>query len=393
MSWTTAADLRVQVQKLWDRGVLPTALVSGTPLFPRRLALKVPTSDELSQRFDEAREWAGALRRIAHCRVVMREVRHRVIGSNSVPCEVWVDSLADALAMIGLSKDAHTLEELSKATRSRNALLLPWVEKYALRAMALADDWTRMLDVIAWMQLHPRPGIYLRQIDLPHIHTKFIEGHRGVLLELLDLALPPEAIDRRRGGISQFCARYGFRDKPQRIRFRMLDASRALLPIGTDQDLTLNTDAFDRLESAVKRVFITENETNYLAFPEVADAMVVFGAGYGFEMLANAAWLHQCEIYYWGDIDTHGFAILDQLRARIPDAQSLLMDRETLMSHLSAWTQEPTPERRDLARLTSAERALYDDLRDNRLGASVRLEQERIAFGWLNSALSHLRER
>src|SRR5204862_8209855 len=141
--------------------VLPAAVVGGEPLFPRRLALKVPTSDELSQRFDEARQWAGALRRIAHCRVVMREVRHRVIGSNSVPCEVWVDSLADAFAMIGLSKDAHALEELSKATRARNALLLPWVEKHALRAMAVADAWTRMLDVIAWMQLHPRPGIYL----------------------------------------------------------------------------------------------------------------------------------------------------------------------------------------------------------------------------------------
>lgn len=393
MSWTTLVDVRAQVQKLWDRGVLPAALVSGAPLFPRRLALRVPTSDELSQRFDEARDWAVALRRIAHCRVVMREVRHRVIGSNLVPCEVWVDSLADALALIGLSKDAHTLEELSKVTRARNALLLPWVEKYALRAMALADDWARMLDVIAWMQLHPRPGIYLRQIDLPDIHTKFIEDHRGVLSELLDQVLSAEAIDTRRSGINQFCARYGFRDKPQRVRFRMLDASRALLPMGTDQDITLNADAYDRLESAVKRVFVTENETNFLAFPDVADAMVVFGAGYGFEMLANAEWLRQCEIHYWGDIDTHGFAILDQLRARFPDAQSLLMDRETLMAHKSLWTREPSPEQRDLARLTSAEQEVFNDLRDNRLGEGVRLEQERIAYSRLHSALSSLQLR
>ncbi len=390
MSWTTAADLRVQVQKLWDRGVLPAALVSGAPLFPRRLALKVPTSDELSQRFDEAREWAGALRRAAHCRVVMREVRHRVIGSNSVPCEAWVDSMADALAMIGLGKEARTIEELSKATRAGNAPLLPWLEKYGLRALALADDWPRILDVIAWMQRHPRPNIYLRQMDLPGIHSKFIEDHRGVLSELLDLALPPETIDTSRGGISQFCARYGFRDKPQRVRFRMLDASRALLPMGTDQDMTLNTDAFDRLESSVRRIFITENETNFLAFPDIADAMVVFGAGYGFEMLANAPWLHQCEIYYWGDIDTHGFAILDQLRKRLPNAQSLLMDRETLMAHRSLWTREPSPERRDLARLTADEQAVFDDLRDNTLGEGIRLEQERIAYSRLRSALSIL---
>ena len=37
---------------------------------------------------------------------------------------------------------------------------------------------------------NPRPNIYLRQVDLPGLHTKFIEAHRGVLAELLDLALP-----------------------------------------------------------------------------------------------------------------------------------------------------------------------------------------------------------
>ncbi len=43
--------------------------------------------------------------------------------------------------------------------------------------------------------------------------------------------------------------------------------------------------------------------------------------------LAQAGWLARCQVYYWGDIDTHGFAILDQLRTHIPHARSLLMDR------------------------------------------------------------------
>lgn len=38
------------------------------------------------------------------------------------------------------------------------------------------------------------------------------------------------------------------------------------------------------------------------------------GAGYGWQALAQAKWLNQCEIYYWGNLDTHGFAILDRLR-------------------------------------------------------------------------------
>jgi hypothetical protein len=118
--------------------------------------------------------------------------------------------------------------------------------------------------------------------------------------------------------------------------------------------------------------------------------MVVFGAGYGFDMLKGAAWLQQRSLHYWGDIDTHGFAILDQLRAQLPHAQSLLMDRATLMAHAAHWGEEPQPLLRDLPRLTLDEAALYDELRDNRLRPRVRLEQERIGFGWLQQALSAL---
>jgi hypothetical protein len=43
---------------------------------------------------------------------------------------------------------------------------------------------------------------------------------------------------------------------------------------------------------------------------------------------------------YWGGIDTHGFAILDRLRASIPGAALLLMDENTLQAHRHVWGQE-----------------------------------------------------
>jgi len=144
---------------------------------------------------------------------------------------------------------------------------------------------------------------------------------------------------------------------------------------------------FGKLSLPLKRVFITENEISLLAFPNVRKSIAVFGAGYGFDMLAQAHWLTDCEVYYWGDIDTHGFAILDQLRAHVPHAQSLLMDRETLLCHRQHWGNEPRPESRDLLRLRPAEAALYDDIRFNRLGMQVRLEQEKISFAFIREAL------
>ncbi len=109
--------------------------------------------------------------------------------------------------------------------------------------------------------------------------------------------------------------------------------------------------------------------------------------GYGLDRLSEVGWLHRREVYYWGDIDTYGFHILDRLRVLFPEAQSFLMDRETLLEHALLWVRESNPYDAELPRLTSAEGALYDDLRCNRLGERVRLEQERIAYGWLQRAL------
>jgi len=154
----------------------------------------------------------------------------------------------------------------------------------------------------------------------------------------------------------------------------------------------VTTGEFARLALPARRIFITENEVNFLAFPDAQGSMVVFGAGYGFDHLAQARWLDDKEIVYWGDIDTHGFAILDQLRGRFPFARSLLMDRDTMLQHKAFWGREDRPTDRELLRLRPAESALYDDLRFNRLGPDVRLEQERIGFEWVERELSkHLR--
>lgn len=409
MTWTTPADLRAQVQKLWDKGDLLRPCVQGGVVPPRRLRLIGPSSTELTDRFDAVRAWMTDLGCHASAgnapryRIVMREFRHRVLGSNAVPDEVWIDTLDDAQALIGKQKEARRFASLVQLTREQHPVLLPWLETRPLNALALVDAWPRLLAVVAWLQSHPRPGIYLRQVDLPGVDSKFIEAHRGVLGELLDLALPMKAIDTSATGASQFCRRYGFRDKPLRIRFRLLDVSVAvltqgLLPAVAEHDITLTQADFAKLKLSVSRVFFTENEVNFLAFPPLADSLVIFGAGYGFEVLAGVHWLHGCSLYYWGDIDTHGFAILDQLRARLPQVQSVLMDRATLMAHQTQWGQEPQPVWRDLPRLTADEAALFDDLRAQRLHfskgasstASVRLEQERIGFEWVKVALAAL---
>ncbi len=398
MSWTRSADLKAQLRRLWERGELlrELAAVDEDPRFPLRLALKGPTSADLTDQFEAVRTWISTLVAIPRIRIEWREINHRVLGLQRVPRSVWVDKLDDALAVLDKRQDAARFNKLLAHTRSRQPSLLSWLDKRPLQALALAEDWTRLLAVVDWLIRHPRPGIYLRQVDIPDVHSKFIEAHRAVLAEWLDLVLPPEAIERDRTGIGEFAARYGFQDKPARIRFRVLDERLRLIPGRAFPDVTLDADSFAALNlpgAPIRRVFITENETNFLAFPCADDSIVIFGAGYGWNALAMATWLTRCSIHYWGDIDTHGYAILDQLRSRFDHVESFLMDRPTLMAHQASWGEEADQTTHDLARLNDAERSLFDDLRDNRIRKCLRLEQERVGFRWVVAALENIMEK
>jgi hypothetical protein len=392
MNWTTPAELKAQVQKWWDRGELLSALVEpsqeATALFPRRLRFKGPTSSETAESFAEIRTWIASLQKMAYFRVGMREFKHRVLGKNSIPAEVWLDSLDDALQVIGKRRDANRFLALLEMTRKREPQLLPWLQKRTLLALELSPQWEQLLNIIAWLKEHPRPQIYLRQVDVAGVHSKFIESNRSVLAELLDAVLPSEFVDETASGITQFSRRFGFRVKPVRIRFRMLDAAHALLPGGGDQDITVDATTFASLNPKVTRVFITENEINFLSFPQIKDSMVIFGSGYGFEALEQADWLFHCQIHYWGDIDTHGFAILSSARARFPHIQSLLMDEQTLLAHSQLVGVEDTPHRLDvLPNLTAAEQALYRGLREHRWHQNLRLEQEHISWAYASAAI------
>lgn len=390
MNWTRPADLRAQLQKLWDRGEILSGLLTDKALFPLRLLIKHPTSAEIADQFTAVRSWIATLRALPHCRVEMRAFKHRLFGTNAIPSAIWIDTLEDALSLIGKQREVDRFTALAAMTGEQQPELLSWMAKKPLRALELADDWHRLLAIVAWLRKHPRPGVYLRQVDIPGIHSKFIERHRGVLSEWLDIILPTEAIDFRASGVNQFARRYGFLEKPLCIRFRMLDQGHALLPQIYERDVSLDANSFARLNPRVLRVFITENEINFLAFPDVKNSLILFGAGYGFEMLRQAAWLQHCRIHYWGDIDTHGFAMLDQLRSQFTHVESFLMDRATLLAFEMHWGTETKPTLRNLSRLTPEERVLYDDLRDNRLGKHVRLEQERIGFDWVTTALNAL---
>ncbi|ARO69570.1 hypothetical protein B9J09_11695 [Xylella fastidiosa subsp. pauca] len=393
MSWATPASLCAQVERLWKRGDLLRALVTDTHAmtWPHRLTLQTPKYADLSNRFQAVRDWVQTIADTPQIRIQWREWKHRVQGTQRFPEAVYLDTLQAALAFIGKTHQAQQFEAVWQQTAAAQPVLLAWLLRRPTQALEVADRWERLLAVIAWLQAHPRPGVYLRQVDVPGVDSKFIEAHKSVLAKLLDLALPPESIETAASGVSQFTRRFGFLDKPVLIRFRLLDATLPSLPGCTGlPDITLDTAHFAALTLPITRVFITENEINFLTFPKVAGAIVIFGAGYGWEPLARAAWLHACQLHYWGDMDTHGFTILNRLRGYFGHVTSVLMDQDTLLAHRLYWDEESEPTRQALEHLTTEEAAVYDDLRYDRHQPRLRLEQERIGFRWVCDRLACL---
>ena len=129
-----------------------------------------------------------------------------------------------------------------------------------------------------------------------------------------------------------------------------------------------------------------------LAFPPLKNSLVIFGFGYGIQMLRSVKWLSACQIHYWGDIDTHGFKILSQIRHYFPNTRSFLMDETTLLLSKDFWGVESTPAAdNELAHLTPEEQSLYQGLKQNRWAVNLRLEQERIPFEHVQDSLKRFR--
>jgi hypothetical protein len=389
-AWTSVADIKNLLFKRWQKGWFLAETIEPSDVFPLRIPLKYPSASQLGEDYAAVREWVQSFQeaeKIHDFTVEWREINHRQLGRNEIPNAVFFVTLEHAVGCIKKTKELERFKKLARELLADFSGLKDWLIRYPHKALDHVNDWPRLLRTLDWMVAHPRPKRYLRQISLPEIDTKFIEQHKKLLAEWLDILLKPDAISLEYTGVTGFEQRYGFIAKPAQIRFRILDKNLCLQGLS---DLTVTNDEFCQLDLDVGTVFVTENDINGLAFPEIKRAIVIFGRGYGFDYLAQADWLRNKAIWYWGDIDTHGFSILSQFRNYFPQTQSLLMDRETLFAHQAHWVTEPRPTLLERPNLNCEEATLLDDLRNNRIGESLRLEQEYILFDALIQALERL---
>jgi hypothetical protein len=232
-------------------------------------------------------------------------------------------------------------------------------------------EFDRLRRVLGWLVAHPDSGLYARQLPIAGLDSKWVGANQARLNQLL------QVLTGRSGDLLTVA---GLRREPIRLRLRLLDPDLRRL-VGGLGDITAPVEEIAGLPVAPQVVFVVENLRTGLAFQDLPGTAVFMGQGYAVDVFGQISWLSERPCHYWGDLDTHGFAILDRLRAYRPEARSLLMDEQTLLAHEALWvTEQRSAEATDLVRLDPDERAVYDGLRSGRWGQRVRLEQERIAW-------------
>ncbi len=393
--WTHDKDIRIRLVKKWNKGEILAQCAGHCPFEPLLILLKYPTADELIHQFDAARTWIEHM--AGHAAkpdkkgfdIEWYEFNHRTLGRNRIPKAVIFRTLDDILSYLGKTREAHQYQMLFKKITACCPELEALLIEKPLAVLHHAAVWDELLAIVSYLKNNPCPNIYLRQLEIPGVDTKFIENHKAWLVKLLARVLPGDAVNQQAQGPAAFETRFGFVSKPARIRFRFLDPGFTLMGLS---DLEIPANEFNNLPIKPDTIFIVENEINGLAFPPFPRALVIFGLGYSLAVLSNARWMKDKPIWYWGDIDTHGFAMINQIRHYFPQTRSFLMDEATLFSHKALWGREPSPVGRDLSLLTAEEAFVYDALRKNFHAPSLRLEQERISFTQVRRVLENIQK-
>ena len=130
---------------------------------------------------------------------------------------------------------------------------------------------------------------------------------------------------------------------------------------------------FQKVEIPVEAVYIVENKMNMLTFPPIHKSIVVWGHGFGVDILKDVTWLKSKKIFYWGDLDAHGFQILSEIRMHFPQVKSFLMDRATFDLFYEDAVGTETNVEKELC-LTQEEKTMFEYVKENKF----RLEQEKI---------------
>ena len=310
-----------------------------------------------------------------------QEKNYKNIGNNKFIKRITIDTEADFLKLINKEKEFKRFKERVKYLEVELPELRSWMEENPLLVINNDEKWEDLVKVLRYFKHEHIPNkYYLRELPVS-VHTKFIENNSTVLKSLLDFIIPNKI-----NASKFFNERYSIKDKEKLIRVRIL--CDGIMKEFNYSDFSVRLSDFISNEILAENVVITENELNFLTLPKKENTIALWsGGGFQVSHLANIAWLRSKRIFYWGDIDAAGFAILSQIRTYYPSVKSILMDKITFDNYYDNGKTDKLISAKQLGGLDAAEIEFFNYLNENKL----RLEQEKIPQSEIIAIINRLK--
>ncbi len=359
------------------------AWVTGKEEAVFRLALHPPTEKEALSDLPAWRSWQGQWLDLenGHMRVESAPRKWGSIGVKTVPVRLIIEG-GQAIARFAGQK----------------AIWDKWKARFGIVADVFGDspdvkaafcgcakdlfeasevEFKQILDVSLWLIENEVTGYTPRQVPIRGVDSKWIETHKRAVTAFVSKL-------KGQAGLGLISADRNL------VRIRSLDP---VVRVGELNEFAATLGELSRLTWQPRAAIIVENLDTFVSLPNAAECLffrgvvAVWGRGFAVSGLESIPWLKKAQCWYWGDLDSHGFAILNRLRSHLPDVKSVLMDMQTLNENEDLAVVEPAPTKSDFQYLTASENNALELLREK---GNLRLEQERIPFDYALTNLENI---
>lgn len=378
----TVQEIKKKADQKYDE-VLQAAL-KGQHCFPLSLRANKALSSDFVKMSQEIAEVVSASkdRKGFGYSILSEAVKTQRHGIQDIPRSIIFETLNDYLKFIGNEQEFLRMLESYNLIKSELPELDSWLIQNPRAIIANTSLWPDLIKVCQWFLYDFEPHMYyIRELPIS-VHTKFIEENKPILRVLLDKLIP----DKINLSENNFERRFHLKYVQPLIRLRSLDIS--TWDESRYDDLTVPLDQLAANPMMCARIFIIENNMNFLTFPSIPKSIAIWGKGFAIESLKDIEWLREKGIYYWSDLDAHGFQMLSQLRSYFPQTKSLFMEFHVLELYKKFVVQGTSSKVNSLSHLSADESKTHQYL----LQHNLRLEQERIPQNFIKDQLNQLFE-
>ncbi len=370
-------EVRNKLRKTeWDHTQHLKKRLLGERPFPITINLRYPTGkqalDDLAGFHAFIDAWQAWPKQN---QLVWKQIQYPQLGEKRVPSQLTLDAIQALIEFIGgdAEKRSQQWQQRISPILDISQKLYPPLIKQLKKLESLSLDEAQMIgQLLPQLSQGMGQGGYLRALPVIGVDTKFMETHQSFIAPLLDV-LHDGAISEH-GGLMAWL---GCIDVPGDWLLVRPLCPATTQAMGGLSILRIPTGMLLSTPLPGERLIVVENDQSGYAVPALPDTVAVIGGGRNVAWMA-APWLRQKQVGYWGDLDSWGFLFLSQARQHQPHVESLLMDRETLLSHRKRMVEEPDSYSGLLAYLTETERMVFQEIRDGTHG-NTRLEQERLS--------------